>query len=447
MKPEGVISIAAYDPSGGAGIGADMKVFACLGVQGAGVMTALAPQTSKNGVLELFPIPTDLLQKELEAVHQELNPRAYKIGAVGSLDNAKKIHDMLQGYEGPIINDPVFSASCGGTLIDDTSPREVADLLFPISTMVTPNTEELSILTGRDISIPSEVVSALNELSEMYNTDFLATGVRWPDNIIGDIFLYKGQIRELKRKAVTESERTWHGLGCALSSAIAVYTTFGLDMFKSILKARYFVYNLLQASREEDWLLRHGLCQSRAENALEAMNITSNALRKLSQIKGFEYFVPEVGINIAFIPWGGADSVEEVIGLSSRIVKGPQGPLITGQPCLGGSSHVARLVLEINRRWPNIRAGMNISFCEEIVDAARGLGLRVEAVERRDEPPQQRGKEGTTLGWIAQSLQDGEPPHLIYDRGDIGKEPMVRILGENIFRVLEIVEELANSLR
>jgi hydroxymethylpyrimidine kinase/phosphomethylpyrimidine kinase len=447
MKPDGVVSISAYDPSGGAGVGADLKVFACLGVVSSGAITSITPQTSEKGVMRAYPIPEDLFSQQLEAIHAEITPRAYKIGAVGSRANARRIAELLKGFPHAIVVDPVFSATKGGSLIDDAEIKEVADLIFPLATLVTPNSRELSLLTEREVSTPGEVVSALNLLHSKYRTNFLATGITWLNNEVGDILLYQGQVRELKRKAISENNKTWHGLGCALSSAIAVYTTFGLDIFKSILKARYFVYNLLQSSKEEDWLLRHGLRQSRAENAIEAMTITSNALKKLLQIKGFEELIPEVGTNVAMIPWGGADTVCEVVGLSSRIVKGPQGVLITGQPCLVGSSHMSRLVLELNKRFPKVRAAVNIRYSPEIVKSAKGLGLRVKELDRRKEPLKQKEVEGETLQWLAQNVKDTEVPDIIYDCGDIGKEPMVRILGENIFIILEIVENLVNALK
>jgi hydroxymethylpyrimidine/phosphomethylpyrimidine kinase len=181
------------------------------------------------------------------------------------------------------------------------------------------------------------------------------------------------------------------------------------------------------------------LLQANGYRAIEEVWKASQML--LSNPK-FVELIPEVGSNIVMaLP--GAKSRSEVCGLSGRIVKSGKRAVVTGFPELGGSKHVADVVLTAMQFDPKVRAAMNIRFSPEIIHICKGLGLVVSTFERRFEP-----KGVKTMQWgTRQAIKRmGKVPHVIFDRGGVGKEAMARLLGPSPIEVAKIALRLAEKI-
>ena len=157
-------------------------------------------------------------------------------------------------------------------------------------------------------------------------------------------------------------------------------------------------------------------------------------------------YTPEVGINIVeAIDSKYTTSVEDIAGVKGRIVKVGNKLVAVGPVEFGASSHLARLVLEAMKIDPSVRGAVNIKYSEELVVRAKSRGYLVVFVDRRLEPEEIKAIEGATLPWILREAvkQAGRVPDLIYDIGDVGKEPMIRVLGrsaiEAVSKLLDIV--------
>ncbi len=161
--------------------------------------------------------------------------------------------------------------------------------------------------------------------------------------------------------------------------------------------------------------------------------------------------IPEVMSNLGYaLPY--AEGPEHVAAFPGRILKMPQGTLVPSPPAFGASRHIAALILTALETHPHLRAAMNIRYVEGIEALAPLLHLRLASFDRELEPPEIKAKEGGTLAWgvaqVMQALKPGEqPPDLIGDRGEAGKEAMLRILGENPRRVAEKALALKNALQ
>ena len=131
------------------------------------------------------------------------------------------------------------------------------------------------------------------------------------------------------------------------------------------------------------------------------------------------------------------------------LVCGPQGLLIPAPPAFGASRHIVQVILTAMTTHPDLRSAMNVKFFEGLDDLAPLLHLRVAGFDRGAEPPEVKAREGGTLAWgVASVLKPGEPPpDLIYDRGEFGKEPMIRILGPTPMAVAEKALALKNALQ
>lgn len=238
------LSIAASDPTGGAGLQADLQVFRRLGVHGAGVVTALTIQDTHE-VHRVLPVFPSVVLDQIRVLLSDLQPHAVKIGALGSDDVVRSVLLGLAslGSEVPIVLDPVLFSSSGAPLLERRAWPALRELIGR-TTLVTPNLPEAEALSGCDVSRRAGAESAAR-----YFVEELAAGAA----------LVKGGHREGPaadllaardpegRLAFTwlESERLdvgpVHGTGCALSSAISALLAAGEPLAKAVASARSFV--------------------------------------------------------------------------------------------------------------------------------------------------------------------------------------------------------------
>ena len=183
------LSIAGSDPSGGAGIQADLKTFAANGVYGMSVITALTAQNT-TGVKDIYTIPADFVKEQLECVFEDIPPDAVKIGMQGDADSIRVICDILSGYKkntmadaaGPDINamkiviDPVMVSTSGHDLINEESYRVLCDYLLPMADIITPNLPEAEKLTGMTITSHKGMLDAAKLLRRYFDCSVLIKG-------------------------------------------------------------------------------------------------------------------------------------------------------------------------------------------------------------------------------------------------------------------------------
>jgi hydroxymethylpyrimidine/phosphomethylpyrimidine kinase len=236
-----VLSIAGSDPSGGAGIQADLKTFAALGVYGCAVITALTAQNTVE-VSAVLPVPADFLRRQLETVFSDVRVDAVKIGMLGSVDAVRTVIAALRAYRPAfVVVDPVLRASTGARLLDADALDALRDELFPLATVVTPNAVEVGALLG--IEAPrsiAEAREAAGSLTARGVRAALVTGGHLADADVSVDVLHDGrEIRELRVSRI-HSART-HGTGCTLSSAIAALLARGHGLPQACAEAQQFV--------------------------------------------------------------------------------------------------------------------------------------------------------------------------------------------------------------
>ncbi len=171
------------------------------------------------------------------------------------------------------------------------------------------------------------------------------------------------------------------------------------------------------------------------------------AAARLTQ-ESIEPLIPEVMSNLGYAtPY--PEGPRDVAAFPGRLRLSPQGLLIPAPPDFGASRHIAAVILTAMATHPELRSAMNVKFFEGVDDLALLLHLRTASFDRGAEPPEVKAKEGSTLAWgVASVLKSGQPPpDLIYDRGEFGKEPMIRILGPTPMAVAEKALALKNALQ
>jgi predicted fused transcriptional regulator/phosphomethylpyrimidine kinase len=157
--------------------------------------------------------------------------------------------------------------------------------------------------------------------------------------------------------------------------------------------------------------------------------------------------VPEVGMNIAMaVPY--AEDLEDVAAIPGRLIKVFNHVKATSNPSFGASAHLAKYILEIIRHDPSKRAAINLKFSERILSLLERKNLAVSFYDRSEEPEELKKIEGKTIPWgVKQAIERiGKVPNVIYHRGDIGKEPMIVILGEEAVELARFVLEIAKEV-
>ncbi len=238
------LTIAGTDPSGGAGIQADIKTMTANGVFATCAVTALVAQNT-TGVKSIVECSPDFLAQELDCVFTDIFPDAVKTGMVSSIPLIEVIAERLAHYKAAnIVVDPVMVATSGDRLISQDAVETLERLLIPKAAVVTPNVPEAEILSGRSISNAAEMEDAARAISDAYGCAVLLKGGHSVSDA-DDLLWRDGAGRWFHGKRV--SNPNTHGTGCTLSSAIASNLAKGFSLDDSVERAKSYISGALGA--------------------------------------------------------------------------------------------------------------------------------------------------------------------------------------------------------
>lgn len=254
MTPPVALTIAGTDPSGGAGIAADLRTLAALGVHGTCVVAALTVQDTK-AVHRVHPIDAGLLTEQLAHVTADLPPAATKTGLLATAANVEVVAAQAgQGRLGRLVVDPVLRASTGAQL----TPENLADLyrrhLLPAAAVVTPNREEAAWLTGLPVSRPQDLRRAAAALVDLGAGAAVVTGGDLGSAEAVDVLAWVGAVEELAHPRVRSANT--HGTGCTFSAAVAAHLAHGRDVAEAVAEAGRYVQRALAGA--VSWRLGSG---------------------------------------------------------------------------------------------------------------------------------------------------------------------------------------------
>jgi hydroxymethylpyrimidine/phosphomethylpyrimidine kinase len=243
------LTIAGSDSSGGAGIQADLKTFAALGVYGASAITALTAQNTQ-GVDAVLVVPPDFVARQIRVVARDLDLRAVKIGMLATAEIIEAVAEQLKALEGtPVVLDPVMVAASGDVLLDEDAIETFRSVLVPRATVVTPNLPEAAKLLDqgeakneRDMRAQAEALRALGAQAVLIKGGH-ADGPEAVDILVDG----EGELRLTAPRVATENT---HGTGCTLSSAVAAELAKGASLREAVTRAKAYVTAALQRADE-----------------------------------------------------------------------------------------------------------------------------------------------------------------------------------------------------
>lgn len=223
------LSIAGSDPSGGAGIQADLKTFHAHKVYGLTVPTLITVQNTL-GVKRVHLLPAELVFQQIQALRADFPIHAVKIGALGNQSIIQAVHAALKGLEIPIVLDPVLVSSSGKALLAPEDTEALKTLLFPIATLITPNLPELEVLYQGKVPLKGNFL-----VKGGHGTSDVLTDVLWMDGVQMGTF-----------QAPRQHTRHLHGTGCTLSSSIAAHLALGFELPEGTQKAHAYLQGAIR---------------------------------------------------------------------------------------------------------------------------------------------------------------------------------------------------------
>jgi hydroxymethylpyrimidine/phosphomethylpyrimidine kinase len=235
-----VLIIAGNDPTGGAGITADIESVISQGCFAFPVISCVTVQDTCD-VTSINPLDSELVLQQARTVLEDLSVNAIKIGLLGSEENVEAVHELLADYPDiPSVLDPILSAGGGQTLASEGIIEAIKELLLPYTTVLTPNTvEALQLVPGAD-----NIQAAALALQEMGCEYVLITGTH--ENSPSVINRLYGQQQELRKYSWERLPYVYHGSGCTLSSSLAGLLAQGLDIMDAVEQAQQFTWHSLK---------------------------------------------------------------------------------------------------------------------------------------------------------------------------------------------------------
>lgn len=251
--PSGIaLTIAGSDPSGGAGLQADLKTFHQHGAYGMAVVTLLTVQ-STQGVAAVETVSPALLGRQLDHLLADLTPGAAKTGALGHAVLVEAVAERAKAFTFPLIVDPVMISKHGHPLIDDDAVTALRTRLLPVTTLVTPNTHEAAKLTGRPVGTVADAEAAAHALAALGAKNVLVKGGHLRGDAIDVLRLHDGSVHHLHAPRI-DSAHT-HGTGCTLSAAITARLSLGASLLDAVRGAKAWLTEAIRSAKP----LGHGV--------------------------------------------------------------------------------------------------------------------------------------------------------------------------------------------
>ena len=434
-----VLTIAGSDSGGGAGVAADLKTFAALGVHGTCAITSVTAQNT-TGVLDTFDLPPAAVASQIEAVCMDMDIKWIKTGMLASSAIIREVARKVKKHKLSLVLDPVMAAEAGGNLLREESLPVLIEELLPVCKVITPNALEAGALAGISVKSTEDAKIAAKKIADLCVEAVIVTG----GHLDATDLLYETYSDTFTSIPGTFVSGGTHGSGCTYSAAMTAFLAFGESLEEAAKESKKFVMQAIMKSRPTGRGVNPvnplGTTLEEKERYLVLRNL-KEAVLILEKSPDFQKYIPEDGCNIGMaIP--GAYNLEEVAAVEGRIVRYRERVVHVGCVEFGASRHIARIILSALRYNPKIRAAINVRYSESNISLCRKAGLSLYSFNRAEEP-----ENCTNMDWGTPKAVKAQRsiPKVVYNTGDLGKEPMIHLLGTNAVEIAKLVVELAEK--
>jgi len=330
-----------------------------------------------------------------------------------------------------VVVDPVMISKSGASLLRKDVQEALIKKLIPLAWVVTPNLMEASALTGLKINSLQGMKKAAHLIYKLGARHVVVKGGHLKGMAID--LLYDGRnFKEMEGPRI--DTKNTHGTGCTFASAIATLLARGDSLPEAVRKAKTFITMAIQSglnlgkgtgpTNPSAYVLRE----------MERYRVIQDLKRAVEvlQENKIGHLIPEVSSNLGYaLPQ--AEGIGDVAAFPGRIVRFKDSMATHSGPEFGASQHVANIILTVMKFDPEYCSAMNIRYSKENVEKLKGKGFLIGHFDRRFEPKLVKQREGSSLEWgVGEVLKKMKRvPDFICDKGAVGKEPMIRVLGRN----------------
>ena len=430
-----LLSIGGSDPSSGAGIQSDVKIFTKFNVQCLTAITAITSQNTSNfGKIE--PVTKKILENQLESLISDFKIDGIKIGMVYNSEIIKTIYQYFKKLDIPIVVDPVIKSTTGGMLIEKSSIIDFKKYIIPLATIITPNKFEAEILTKSKINSKNKPEKIAKMIQKMGAKNVIITGLEEKNNKISDFVLEANKKYFLNDKKISKINR---GSGC-IHSSMALY---GIIKFKNIKKSLEFAKQVTLNSIKNSKRVGKGFEVTNFDELDSNRIELTKAIEDFTKIKNIFENIPECQTNFVFSKHK-PKSIKEILGISGRIVKAGKEVIVAGELEYGGSKHVATALLSVNKKYSKVQSAINLKFRESTILKIKKMKWNTYDYDRSQEPENIK-KNGSTIEWgIKNAIKKSKKaPDVIFHKGDFGKEPMIILFGETPEAIIKKIQKLS----
>jgi hydroxymethylpyrimidine kinase/phosphomethylpyrimidine kinase len=416
------LSIAGSDSIGGAGIQADLKVFAAMGVHGTSVITSVTSQNTVR-VKGIFPLTPAQVLSQLDAVLEDVKVSAAKTGMLYSSAISAAVAKRLAQETFPLVVDPVMVAGVGDRLDDGDLARSLKNDLIPRATLVMPNRHEAEILTDSEMRTIQDAEEACRAIAGTGAGAVLIKGGHFTGSMATDLLFSAGEFVEVSSPRLNIHP---HGAGCTFSALITAHLASGLGVKEAVIASK---------SRMVDSLLAHyapgmGLV---VLDQLATLRREAERYPVLTELRrGLEELEPM--LTSRWIPKGGIEAIsslphprgfQDLVGIEADQDARPK-----RIRCLvyGASGPTAQVLLTANRSDTRIRTALALKFSGRNLEDLSSSGLNTEPLEEYPEAKIRTPMDKSTEDAIRRR---GIVPDVIFDRGDAGQRQSIWVLGSD----------------
>jgi len=440
-----ILTIAGSDSGGGAGIQADLKAITLLGGYGMSVITALTAQNTV-GVQGIHEIPGRFVEKQIDSVLSDIGADAIKTGMLANQEIIEAVSKKIKQYKvKKVVVDPVMISKTGAHLLRKDAQESLIKKLIPLAWVVTPNLMEASALTGLKVNSLEGMKKAAHLIYKLGAKHVVVKGGHLKGMAVD--LLYDGKHFSEMEGPRIESKNT-HGTGCTFASAIATLLARGDTVDEAVRKAKTFITMAIQSglslgkgtgpTNPSAYVLR----EMERYRVIQELKRAGEVLKE----EKIGHLIPEVSSNIGYaLPQ--AEGIGDVAAFPGRIVRLKDSVAIHSDPEFGASQHVANIILTVMKFDPEYCSAMNVRYSKENLAQLRRKPFLVGHFDRRLEPKRVKEEEGSSLEWgVGEVLKKMKRiPDFIFDEGDVGKEPMIRVLGRDPMEVIQKILKIANG--
>ncbi|WP_247006557.1 bifunctional hydroxymethylpyrimidine kinase/phosphomethylpyrimidine kinase [Halorientalis litorea] len=445
-RPPVALTVAGSDSGGGAGIQADLKTFEACGAFGTSAVTNVTAQHTR-GVESTHQVPTSEISAQMDAVLDDFDVRAVKTGMLGTDEVVELVGEYAPDLRNLVV-DPVMVAASGDRLLERDAERAYEDVLAE-ATLVTPNADEAAVLTDVTPETGDDAQRAGEQLVEMGADAALVTGghIGAETEDVIDVLVTAETVETFRHERV-EGTAT-HGSGCTLSGVIAARLAHGDDLGTAVASGVDLLTRAVRYPLDvgEGPGSVHHLVETRERAARQPTAEAVEGIVEAFVDRDVGPLVPEVGMNVVgATPY--AERAAETAAVEGRITRTLSGVQPNRGVRFGASSHVARFLVTCREFDADLRFAVNCRFDDEVAAAFDALAGPVVEFDRGEEPPAVKESEGSTQQWGARRAFEraDSTPVAVADRGEVGKEAIVKLLAADAETLVDRAFTLLDAL-